>query len=453
MAKRSERSGPFPSTKKHIARQEREHRQRRIILISSIVVVIIAVALVAAGIVQFTIVQPNQPVAIVENEEISTREWQTQTQYYRYSIIRNIENTLQFAALLGDDPNSLASITGQIQPLLNQLDPPITAGQATLDSMIDNLLIQQEAQRRDITISEDEIESEVQAAFGYYPEGTPTPIPTSEPVPTSTLSSLQKTLIPPTSTPTQSPTPEVLEPSPTPTVMLSPTASPTIAPTATPYTLEGYQTFSRETLDSIEEIYGISQETIREGLRYTIITQLYREKLLEDMTGDLACSEPQVWARHILVESEETAQVVLERLDEGENFCDIAAELSTDTSNKDRCGDLGWFGEGRMVAEFEQAAFALEVGEISEPVESQFGWHIVQSLGNEERTLSNAECQQRNEQIFQDWLTETRTSSDIEIKEYWIERVPNEPALPLQTQLVIQQLLENSVQQNTDIEP
>jgi len=453
MAKKSARSVPFPSTKKHIARQERERRQRRIILISSIVVIVIAVALVTIGVVQFSIVQPNQPVAIVENEEISTRDWQTQTQYYRYSIIRNIENTLQFAALLGDDPNSLSSVTSQIQPLINQLDPPATTGQATLDSMIDNVLIKQEVERRGMSITEEEIEREYRAAFGYYPNGTPTTRPTTEPVPTSTLTTLQKTLVPPTSTPTQSPTPETEVPTATPTQVLTPTVAPTITPTATPYTLEGYQSYTREILNSIEEVYGISQDVIRDGLRYNIITQLYSDKLLEDMTGDLACTDSQVWARHILVEDEETALNVLERLDEGEDFCDLASELSIDTSNKDRCGDLGWFGEGRMVMEFEQAAFGLETSEISEPVETQFGWHIIQSLGNEERALSNSECQQRNQQLFQEWLTEERANSAIEIMDFWIERVPDKPTIPVQTQLVIQQLIQSSVQPTLEIEP
>ena len=106
MAKRSDRNRTFFGSKKHIARQEREQRQRRIILIGSIVVISLAVILVGYGIIQFSIIQPNQPVAYVNSEEISTRDWQNQTQYFRFSVIRNIENTLQLISFLGDDPDT-----------------------------------------------------------------------------------------------------------------------------------------------------------------------------------------------------------------------------------------------------------------------------------------------------------------------------------------------------------
>lgn len=87
--------------------------------------------------------------------------------------------------------------------------------------------------------------------------------------------------------------------------------------------------------------------------------------------------EEEVHARHILVESEDVAKDVIKQLDEGKDFAEIAKEKSTD-SNKDEGGDLGWFGKGRMVPEFEQAAFALEKGAYTKtPVKSQFGFHVI----------------------------------------------------------------------------
>lgn len=85
----------------------------------------------------------------------------------------------------------------------------------------------------------------------------------------------------------------------------------------------------------------------------------------------------QVRARHILVESQELAQELRERLLAGEDFAALAQEHSIDRGSAVRGGDLGWFGRGVMVDVFEEAAFALEPGQLSEPVESMFGYHII----------------------------------------------------------------------------
>lgn len=87
--------------------------------------------------------------------------------------------------------------------------------------------------------------------------------------------------------------------------------------------------------------------------------------------------EDEIRARHILVKTEEEAKAVIAELDAGKDFVEIAKEKSTDP-NKSEGGDLGYFGKGRMVPEFEAAAFALEKGAYSkEPVKTQFGYHVI----------------------------------------------------------------------------
>jgi parvulin-like peptidyl-prolyl isomerase len=225
-----------------------------------------------------------------------------------------------------------------------------------------------------------------------------------------------------------------------------PTITPTSLPSLTPteYTAEAYQEQYQEIVTNFEETINFNENDLRAVLE----SQLYRQKVQESVLQELniAPVEEQVWARHILVEDESTADLVINRLDHGEDFCGLAAEFSTDTSNKDSCGDLGWFGRGVMVSEFEEAAFSLDIGEISNPVETQFGWHIIQKLGHEERPLSGAEYQGRRDQGFNDWLTDLRDNSEIVIMDDWIIIVPSEPDLPVDLLSFIYQFQQQQLQ-------
>ncbi len=84
---------------------------------------------------------------------------------------------------------------------------------------------------------------------------------------------------------------------------------------------------------------------------------------------------------HILVQKQSEALAIVERLKKGEKFGKLAKELSIDTGSAKRDGSLGYFGRGKMVKPFEEAAFKLEVGAVSEPVKSEFGYHLIKRLG------------------------------------------------------------------------
>jgi foldase protein PrsA len=133
----------------------------------------------------------------------------------------------------------------------------------------------------------------------------------------------------------------------------------------------------------------------------------------------------QIQASHILTVDERTAWEVHEQLLAGGDFAELASQYSEDQANKNSGGDLGWFGRGRMVAEFEQAAFALGIGEISEPVKTQFGYHIIEVTDRQEAhtpTLDEAQDQVRNDYVaeeearrFSDWYDMLYASSEIKI--------------------------------------
>jgi peptidyl-prolyl cis-trans isomerase C len=136
----------------------------------------------------------------------------------------------------------------------------------------------------------------------------------------------------------------------------------------------------------------------------------FQEKVLEAVTdeevkarydSEIAAMQPemQIHARHILVKTEEEARAVIGEIEAGKPFDEAAKEHSTGPTGPNG-GDLGFFGKGQMVPEFEQAAFALAVGEITkDPVQTQFGWHVIKK--EEERTQPPPEFEAVQNQVRQ----------------------------------------------------
>ncbi len=130
--------------------------------------------------------------------------------------------------------------------------------------------------------------------------------------------------------------------------------------------------------------------------------------------------EEELRARHILVATLEDARNVRAEIDAGRPFEDVAREKSTGPSGPSG-GDLGFFGRGRMVKEFEDAVFALEVGEVSDPVQTQFGWHVIkleERRQSEPPAFEQVAGQLRQQLLideFESRVSELKQSAQIEI--------------------------------------
>jgi peptidyl-prolyl cis-trans isomerase C len=133
---------------------------------------------------------------------------------------------------------------------------------------------------------------------------------------------------------------------------------------------------------------------------------------LYDETVKTMKPEPEVRARHILVESEDEAKKAYTRVKGGEDFAKVAGELSKDPGSKTDGGDLGFFAKDRMVAPFAEAAFKLEPGQIAEPVKTQFGWHVIKV--EEKRTKPVPAFDEMKEQVEQ-YLTR-KAQQDLILK-------------------------------------
>ncbi|WP_226670070.1 peptidylprolyl isomerase [Metabacillus litoralis] len=131
--------------------------------------------------------------------------------------------------------------------------------------------------------------------------------------------------------------------------------------------------------ESVIQMQG--EETVKQMVKVDLLRKKAAEAEVkvtdEDLKAYYDTLEGQVKASHILVADEATAKEVKKKLDAGEKFEDLAKEYSTDPGSAQNGGDLGWFGEGAMVKEFQDAAFKLKEGEVSAPVKSEFGYHII----------------------------------------------------------------------------
>ena len=107
------------------------------------------------------------------------------------------------------------------------------------------------------------------------------------------------------------------------------------------------------------------------------------EKKVYDDAAKAQKPETEIHARHILVPTEDEAKAALARVQKGEDFAKVADELSKDPGSQG--GDLGWFTRDKMVPEFADAAFKLEPGQVSGPVKSEFGWHIIKVEGKRDK--------------------------------------------------------------------
>lgn len=189
-----------------------------------------------------------------------------------------------------------------------------------------------------------------------------------------------------------------------------------------------------DTFNQALETNGIKESEVKKDLE----TNLKAKKLVED-TIDISEDEmksyfdenkdsfdqpEQVKASHILVKDEKTANEVKKKLSDGEKFAELAKEYSTDTASKEDGGDLGYFSKEDMVQEFSDAAFDLNVNEISEPVKTEYGYHIIKVI--DKKAAQDANYENSKEEIKQlllenkfqseypTWLEETKKKYDIE---------------------------------------
>lgn len=365
MGKRS-RKKPAKVTKKQLATSRRERDQQRRIFIAAGAFVAVFLAVVGVGLYQEYFGKARAPVATVNGVTISTSAFQKEVRYRRFSLLR------AFAGATGE-------VSDQLRSYLQDQLP-----QQVLESMIGTELIRQEAKKLNIVVSPEEVTQAIEEQFGFN-RTPPTPIPT-----------------------------------PTPDLTLGITATVTPAPTPVPMTEQEFKERYQSFLTELKASIGFSEGDFRREMA----DNLLRDRVRQVIVAQVPDVADQVHARHILVDMEDEAKEVLERLEQGEDFAALAAELSIDPGSKELGGDLGWFPKGQMDPAFEAAAFGLAPGELSDPIQSSFGWHIIQVLERDPaRPLSPDQLEQQKADAFSKWLSDLEAQSNV-------QRFPIEDKIP-----------------------
>ncbi len=407
-------------TRKQESRAHLDRQLRLYIRIGAGVVAVLVLGVIAFGLIDQYVLQPARPVATVNGVKISTTDFEKQVRYDRYNLIQQYWQYQQYAQFFG-----ATQFQSQLSQIQTEFQTPENFGSQALNELISAELIRQEAKKRNITASSAEVQEKVQEAFSYYPNGTPTPGPTGTFEPTYT------------STPTRAGVPTAtLTPTPTATATFTPTATatagptptststPTITPTPTPYT---QPLFNRDWRDAIARL-GAASGMNEADLRRIFEVNLLRTKLIAvwEATPEVGS----VHARHILVSSEVTATNIITQLEAGADFAQLAAQYSEDPGSKDSGGDVGYFSKGQMDPAFEAAAFNSPVGLIITPVQSTYGYHVIEVL--DKRLETPDEARQR---AFTDWLNTESTNQQIvtQYDVWWKAHVPIVPVFSTDT--------------------
>lgn len=445
-------TAPASGRRRRISRREREARRQRMIYWGLGIAAGIAVLVLAVAAVNDYVIKPRTVLASVDGTEIRRRD------YWKYRSISLIEQANQYQQIAGfvqgEQQTQYLQLASQARQQLDDTWGSTDVDDATLQQMIDGQVFLKNVDQLDLEITDQSIDDYIDQQFApagaqiLTPSPTPTliperaewatatavsataaaiasaPVPTTQPLPAppSSVPSTDNQAVgtpAPLAASSAAATPAVASPVPSPTAVATPSVEEARA------TAEAsFDTFSDSALD---EAHMSRDDYIEWVVRPRLAQQLVTDRL----GSEVGQSIEQVRAAHILVGTQDLANEVYQRVTaSGEDFATVARETSTDTSTAPNGGDLGWFTRAEVVEPFANAAFALQPNQISEPFQSEFGWHIVKVFERaDDRAMTDEQIQRVRDKRVQTWLEERRAESDIDAD---IDPTPTPFAQPFQ---------------------
>lgn len=433
-----------PQRRRRVPRHVREaQRQRMLYWGMGIAAALCVLILIGFAAWEYQI-KPNQTLAKVNGTEIKRKH------YWKVRAYELFQQAELFAA---QNPMFAEQLRAEARSVWGSTD----VQDSTLSRMIDDQLVLQNLDELGLEVTDQDIETfiiqqyEPLGAPVFTPTPSPTLIPTRAAWATETAVAMTATAEAEAaeaspeavedgtpaaegtpgaeSSPVADAPPEMGEESASPEAVGSPEASPmaspvaspeaspraTSTPTPTPNPEQARQTAEAGFQEFKDDVFDDAHLSQADYERWIVRPAVARDKVRAHFAEEIGQSAEQVHAAHILVETKDLADQLYQQLQQGADFAQIAKDNSVDEGTAPNGGDLGWFPRGIMVKPFEDVAFSLQPGQISEPFETEFGWHIVTVFAHEQdRPLTDDLISQLRTKRFDDWLAEKRESAAID---------------------------------------
>jgi parvulin-like peptidyl-prolyl isomerase len=374
----SVRAAAAAPSRRQQSKWQREQHQQRSLYIAVGVLVALVLAIFGGGIFYDNVVRANQVVAQIGPDNITAAQLLDEIR----PSVRALDTQ---AKSLGGGTNIAQYVEQQKRGLPDQ----------TLNDLIDQHVIQQEASRRGISVAPADLDDkERETVASFQASSNPSPTPDTSSTPDADATSV--------ATPDASATAAAVAQA-TPAAATTPTAVPTLE----------------------SSTYGPALQTLLE--RNSLTESELRDRLEQNMLHDdlqtaigqeqVPSTQAQIHARDIVVAAQDQANDVLTQLQGGADFGQLAQQLSTDTSSKGNGGDLGWIGHGVLDKAVEDTAFGLQPGELSGVVQGANGFYVVQVLEKDPaRPVPAAQLDTQRQKAFSDWLDSRRSSQDVKLE-------------------------------------
>lgn len=395
MSKKPETADAPAMTRLQLSRYEREQRQRKIVVIGAIIVGVLTVALVAAAVLQITVLEPARAVATVGGQPITVQNLQKRMRLTQSSAIANASNLrAQISQISQSGDESGAFLMQFYQQQYQQAVAQGTAesiAQQAYQQMVDDLLVRQEAAKRGIVVGSEEVQREVESSVGYY-AATLTPFPTDAPEPTVVISG---------------------------TAVVPPTAEPRLQPTSVSSDTFVYE-FSKRVANLAP--LGFTEAELRGFIEGDLLRAKLQEELGKEVRSEAPHFQFDLVRFNVLTDAVKAAEqlasksITFDALISQTNAITLPAPIGDGRS-------VDWTSDTQVESQFgKEVVNLLSYKAIGAPTEvvtstSNGGIYILLPKGRETRAIAESELSQLRRDYFDSWLETARNDANLVKKE------------------------------------